>query len=286
MVMEFFSSVKLNIKIISFLIIALHSHFGYAELVRVVSRDDANAAYAISMIELAFSKIDDPPVLEVIHEAWTTPKMRESMNEGIIHIIWSATSSELEKELIPVRIPLYKGLLGNRVLIVHRINEGAFYNVRTISDLRRFKFCQGRFWSDTDIMEHNGLTVVGATKYESLFHMVDGGRCDAFPRGVHEPWDEINRRPELDLVVEKRVMMKYLSPYYLFVSQKHSSLASELERGLRVAIKDGSFNNTFYNDPSVQSVMQKSNIFNRYVINLDNPFLPKETPVSDDRLWW
>jgi hypothetical protein len=284
--MQLLSLIKPNFKIVPILIAILQPSFSSANSVNVVSRDDANAAYAISMIELAFSKIEDPPKLHVIHEAWTTPKMRESMKEGKIQIIWSATSSDLEKELIPVRIPLYKGLLGNRVFIVHRMRDGVFDKVHTISDLRKFRFCQGRFWSDTDIMEHNGLAVVGATKYESLFHMVDGGRCDAFPRGVHEPWDEIKRRPELDLVVEKRIMMKYLSPYYLFVSPKHPGLAEKLEKGLRVAINDGSFNNTFYNDQSVQSVIQQSNFSKRVVIELENPFLPKETPLNDERLWW
>src|SRR5690606_21583774 len=126
---------------------------------------------------------------------------------------------------------------------------------------------------------------VKVNKYPSLFYMVDGGRFDAFPRGVQEPWGEIAQRPELELTVEKRLMLVYRMPFYLFVGKDDRQLAADLERGLRLAIADGSFAEIFRNDPTVKSVLEQANLQNRLVFELKNPTLPKETPLDDEDLW-
>src|SRR5690606_4031780 len=141
-----------------------------------------------------------------------------------------ATNQEMEDKLLPVRIPLYKGLLGHRIFIIHPNNQAKFDRVQTFEDLRTITFGQGNTWADTQILESNELTVVKVNKYPSLFYMVDGGRFDAFPRGVQEPWGEIAQRPELELTVEKRLMLVYRMPFYLFVGKDDRQLAADLER--------------------------------------------------------
>lgn len=55
--------------------------------------------------------------------------------------------------------------------------------------------------------------------------MLDGGRFAAYPRGVHEPWSEIAGRPELELAVEKKLMLAYKMPmYFLSLSTIRNSL--------------------------------------------------------------
>src|SRR5690606_22221972 len=157
--------------------------------------------------------------------------------------------------------------------------------VQTFEDLRTITFGQGNTWADTQILESNGLTVVKVNKYPSLFFMVDGGRFDAFPRGVQEPWGEIAQRPQLELTVEKRLMLVYRMPFDLFVGKDDVQLAADLERGLKLAIADGKFDEIFFNDPTVKSVLENANLQDRLVFELKNPTLPPETPVNDPTLW-
>ena len=46
------------------------------------------------------------------------------------------------------------------------------------------------------------------------------------------------------------------------------------------------FNEYFFNDPTVKDVMAKANLNSRTLIKLDNPGLPKQTPIDDEPLWF
>lgn len=45
---------------------------------------------------------------------------------GTVDVFWSMTSKVLEETMFPVRIPLFKGLLGNRLLIIRKTDEAKF----------------------------------------------------------------------------------------------------------------------------------------------------------------
>lgn len=254
-------------------------------VIKVVSRDDGNARYAISMIELAMQKVGDPYRLNVTQGTLTAARQQQDAVEGKIDVIWAATTQEVEDMLIPVRIPLYKGLLGYRVFIVHEDNRDLFANVRTFDDLKQYVFGQGRGWPDTDILRHNGLKVETGT-YEGLFLMADGQRFHAFPRGINEPWGEIEVRPELELTVDPHVMLVYRMPFYLLVTPTRPELAETIERGLMMAINDGSFDELLLNDPMVKMVIERGNIASRRAFELENPALPAATPLDRPELWF
>src|SRR5688572_1205633 len=101
--------------------------------VQLVSRGDANANYAIGVIKLALTKAAGPYEVVIRDDAWTEQRIRQALLDGQVDITWTATSKELEEALIPVRIPLYKGLLGYRVLIVHQDNQRLFDNVTSLA---------------------------------------------------------------------------------------------------------------------------------------------------------
>ena len=254
-------------------------------VIKVVSRDDGNARYAIGMIELAMQKAGEDYSLQVSQGVLTAARQQQDAVEGKIDVIWAATTQEVEDMLIPVRIPLYKGLLGYRVFIVHEDNRDLFANVRTFDDLKQYVFGQGRGWPDTDILRHNGLKVETGT-YEGLFLMADGQRFHAFPRGINEPWGEIEVRPELELTVDPHVMLVYRMPFYLLVTPTRPELAETIERGLMMAINDGSFDELLLNDPMVKMVIERGNIASRRAFELENPALPAATPLDRPELWF
>lgn len=254
--------------------------------IRINQPLDGNANYAVSMLNLALKHIDNNYKVEMKDGKDNTQARNiEEVQSGQMDIIWAATDADMEEKLLPIRIPLYKGLLGHRIFLIRRGDQARFDNVKTLQDLHGIKFGQGTTWADTRILEANGLKVVKTMKYQGLFYMLDGGRFDAFPRGVQEPWDELKNNSSLGIAVEKNIMLVYKMPFYLFTSKDNKKLASDLERGFNLAIADGSFDKVFYSSPVVQSVLDNANIENRVVIELNNPDLPKQTPLNRPELW-
>lgn len=242
--------------------------------------------YTLKMLDLALSHIDTAYKVELdTGEQRTQGRYVDDVISGKVDIMWAATDQDIENKLQPVRIPLLKGLLGHRIFLIHKGDQAKFDRVKTFADLQRIRLGQGTTWADTKILEANKLTVVKTNKYPSLLHMLDGGRFDAFPRGVQEPWSEVNSVQGLELEVEKRIMLVYKMPFYLFVSKTNQKLAKDLELGLNRAIADGSFDQAFFNDPAIRSAVEKADLKNRLVFQLENPQLPKETPVDRPELW-
>jgi ABC-type amino acid transport substrate-binding protein len=255
--------------------------------IRVNDSSDPNGPYAVKMIQLALKHIDKKYNLVVTKEPYSQVKIMEEVNNGKLEAFWNSSNIDKEEQFSAVRIPLYKGLLGNRIFIIHKDNQSKFDNIKTLEDLKKITIGQGKTWADTKILESNGLTVIKANKYESLFLMLDGGRFDAFSRGVHEPFGELANHPNLkDLTVEKNLMLVYRMPFYLFVAKGNKALARDLEAGLNAAIADGSFDEVFFGDPAVQDVLAKANMKNRRAFYLDNPTLSKETPLDRKELWF
>lgn len=258
------------------------------KILRVNDFSDPNASYAIKMLKLAIAHSDNPNYqLEISHENFTQTRTNEEVrSKGLLDVCWASSDSDIEAQLRPIRIPLFKGLLGYRIFIINKNDQAKFSHVKTLEELKKLTIGQGRTWADGRILEANGFNVIKTNKYPSLFYMVEGGRFDAFPRGVNEPFGELETRPNMELAVEKSLMIYYRMPFYLFVAPDNQSLAKDLETGFARAIANGEFDKVFYGDKAIQDVMQKANMKNRKLFKLDNPLLSKETPVDRPELWF
>jgi hypothetical protein len=243
--------------------------------------------YSVRMLTLALERSNTH--YEIVPDAdggqRTQGRYIEDLRAGRIDVMWAASDASLEGQVMPVRIPLLKGLLGHRILLIHKNGQAKFDAVKTLDDLKKLKLGQGTRWADTAILESNGLSVVKTEKYESLLYMLDGGRFDAFPRGVQEPWSEVGKIPGLELAIEQRLMLVYKMPFYLFVSPNNQALARDIENGLNEMIADGTFDSEFLNDPSIKKVIELADLKSRKVFYLDNPAMPKGTPIDRDELW-
>lgn len=262
--------------------------FAASNTLRVNDFSDPNAAYAIKMLKLAIAHSDNPDYkVEVSHENFTQTRTNEEVrSKGLLDVCWASSDSNIEAQLRPIRVPLFKGLLGYRIFIINKNDQTKFDKVQTLEDLKKLTIGQGRTWADGRILEANGFKVIKTNKYPSLFYMVEGSRFDGFPRGVHEPFGELESRPDMELAVEKNLMLYYRMPFYLFVSPENQTLAKDLETGFARAIANGEFDKVFYGDKAIQDVMNKTNMKNRKLFKLDNPLLSKETPVDRPELWF
>lgn len=204
-------------------------------------------------------------------------------NDKSNFVIWTMTDKEREQQLRPIRIPLFKGLFGYRVLLIRKQEQARFDQVKTIQDLEKFLGGQGTHWPDTLILQANGLRVTTAETTESLFRMIHAKRFDYFPRGISEAWFELLQRNDTNLAVEENILLYYPTAIYFFVNKENEALAQRIEKGMETLIDNGKFDQFFYNHPRVSSGLEK--LENRRIIELKNPYLPKETPVNNPRYW-
>lgn len=258
-----------------------------AEQKTVVTNMKSNVQtdYMNGLLKLALSYSSTNYTFATTPEVYSRPRVMESVRSGSISVMWGGTSEEMERDFIPVRIDAYRGLMNHRLFFIRKGDQARFDNIHNLEDLKKVRMGQGRSWQDASILENAGFEVVKATKKPSLYHMLDGGRFDAFPRGANEVWTELNAFPELALTVEKRLVLIYPLPTYFFVSPKNPELAKDIENGLESAIDDGAFDRYFYGSPEVQEALERADLPNRRAIRIDNPYLPKATPLDRKELW-
>jgi hypothetical protein len=190
--------------------------------------------------------------------------------------------------MLPVRIPIDRGMLGYRVLLVRRELLPRFSAVQTLGDLAPFRFGSKNGWADTTVLRNAGLTVVTGDSFDGLFHMLASRRFDAFGRGAGEALREMRERANLlqDIVIEPHLLIEYPMPVYFWFTKDAAGKmrAARVRAGLERMIEDGSLRRLF--DAEFGGVIAALDFPHRQVIRLDNPFLSREDPLLDDRYWF
>lgn len=202
-----------------------------------------------------------------------------------VNVVWSMTDTQREEQLLPIRIPIYKGLIGWRLLLIRDDMADRFEYIQQFEHLIKLNPLQGRDWPDTKILQANGFNVIVDDEYGNLFNMLRQAQGDFFPRSVVEVWGEVdNSTYNKDLMIEQHLAIKYPAAMYFFVNKKSVPLANLLESGLEKAIANGKFEQLFLQ--AHQPNLDKAKIQDRRVFELQNSFLPPATPLEREELWY
>jgi hypothetical protein len=253
------------------------------------NQTDDTKEYKYQVLKLILEKTektDGPFKIQAPQQEVPQARDFEMVKQGYVDVILTATSPEREQELHPIRIPFEKGLYGYHIAIINESDQPKFSAVRTLDDLRKLTGGLNAIWPENKIFQANGLKVVATAGYRELFTMLKERRFDYFIRTAAEPWRELRDMNIPGLVVEKDLLIYYPEPGYIFTSKNNLKLADRLERGLRMAIEDGSFDKVFYNNIYMKEALERGDLKNRRVIKLENPWLSPETPLNDKRLWY
>jgi len=200
-----------------------------------------------------------------------------------IDVVFGGATKEREAKYLPIRFPLLKGLNGWRIPLVHNKNKDIFLNATSMEAFKRLVPGQFHSWSDSKVLQSNGIYVEKGGSVEGLYGMLEKGRFDYFPRSVLEiSWD-LEAHKHLDIMMEPHVLIHYPTAYYFYVAKGNLGLANDIKAGLEASLQDGSFNNIFnrYYGESIKKVPTTK----RRVYRLDNPLLPGETPLDRKELW-
>lgn len=250
------------------------------------SAHDPNGVYVLAALKLGLQKSGKP--YQLVPEApmlQSRAILEAASPTGRIDLMWTMTTKEREARLLPIRIPVDKGLIGWRVPLLRTDRAELLERVESLADLRRWWAGQGHDWPDTAILQGNGLPVQTSDSYDTLFTMLVGGRFDYFPRSIMEIWNDIANRPGQPLVVDRHVVLHYPAAFYFFVSPRRPQLARDLQAGLERAIADGSFEALFQSH--LGPFIERAQLRQRRVIELNNPLLDSSTlPLDRPEMWF
>lgn len=189
-----------------------------------------------------------------------------------IDVMWASVTKEREQQMRVVSIDLLKNLNNYRVLLINKDMQAQFSKVKTLNDLRKFTVGSGEHWTDGSIFKDNGFNVTVTSSYSGLFKMLAARRFNFISRGLHEIGYDSTEYKDLGLIQEQTILLKYDLPirYSFFVNKNNTMLADRLERGLKIAQQDGSFDQLFYQMPSFKDGEELLKNSHRTLIEIKN----------------
>lgn len=212
--------------------------------------------------------------------------LREMVKGEMVNLSAQITSQEWERELVPVRIPVDKGLAGYRISLIDGRRQPQFSTIRTLEQLKRIPLGAGRQWSSATVFQRAGFNVVLGNSTPGLHSMLAADRFPHFPRGMEEALYErtqyIHAFPYL--AVEESFVIYMPLPRYFFLAPGQPRLAERLEYGLHALLADGRFDRIFHE--FYDGVIEQIGLRKRRVFRLDNPTLSPQTPLSRKNYWY
>ncbi|MGJ8679565.1 diguanylate cyclase [Paraglaciecola sp.] len=258
----------------------------YAKSTNIDPLYKKNTEYFYELINLALAKSGTPYTLKTtrIPAGIEQDRSIKLMNEAYYDVHWYTTNASRERKLLPIRIPLFKGLIGLRLMFIHPDKQNMFSDLSEIQQLKSYVGGQGRSWPDTTLLRSQGFHIETAGGADGLLRMLNAKRIDYFPRSVLEIWHEKSVIKDLSLAIDQHIALRYPSAIYFFVRKDNQNLHDVIELGLTNAIKDGSFNQLF--NQSYGEILAKSKLTERTIFEIPNLNMTPDTPLDKPELWY
>lgn len=179
-----------------------------------------------------------------------------------------------EKILIP--LPLMKGLLGHRILIIRAADKKKFAAIKTPAQLQQFTMGIPATWADAELFRQNGYPVVEKGSFDELFTRLENKEFDYVTFGANEVTGVFKERAAKSgkLMVESSLLVFYPFPLVFYINPDNTALAERVTQGLKIIAKNGEldkiFNRYFAADLSAVDLPART------MIALENPILPAE----------
>lgn len=247
--------------------------------------------YFIELTRLALSKNEHlypkSKLVFVAHDDVTQGRSFMLLENNYIDILWTGTNAKRELRYLPIPIPLFRGLLGYRVLLIRQEDKERFLQIKTPEQLKKLNACQGAHWPDSDILEANGYLVSRVVHFNAMFKMLAKKRCDYFPRAIFEGYAEqsavVQYLPNIMLMDE--LILHYNFPFYYFVKKNNTLLAERLEKGLMTALADGSLMNLMGTHKVSKHLFPLEQWKDKRYFELSNEALGSELSLENKQFW-
>jgi len=206
---------------------------------RIPVVSDGHATYFIRLLEASLNLVHQPYRIHYVKDV-PARRMWAMLGKGDINLFYGLEKKEQDigKEIIPVRVGLTNGLIGQRVFLIRPADAASFARVQSVADLRQTRLVAGfgEGWGDVKVWSKAGLPLYEHTApWKTIYAMVAAGNrhVDYLPRGVIEVMPEARQHPEL--TVEQHLLVEYRGDFVFYLSASAASYRPIIERALREA---------------------------------------------------
>ncbi|ASP37623.1 hypothetical protein CHH28_02585 [Bacterioplanes sanyensis] len=239
--------------------------------VRVSDSRQSNI-YMDALVWLLDKSGEEYQLIHTDHPTSTQKRKVIMLRQREIDVIYAGFTEELGDALLAIRYPITRGLIGNRLLVIHQQQQADYAMVKSLQDLQQHAALLGFGWPEVALFTANRMPVYERI-YDEIFVSMDRGHTGYFSRGILEVYGELHDRPELtNLMIEPHILLRYPSAVFFYVHPENQALAQALQRGFELGYEDGSYLTFFYNHPLVKQALQRSNLPKRWVIDIEHPW--------------
>ena len=235
-----------------------------------LSTHDARSEFTLALLRLILSQSESQVILRPSKLTATQERTLLMLADHQLDILWIGSSIQREEDFRAIPIPLYKGLLGWRIMLLHAQNAEMLKGLCSLQALRQFSVGLGGGWPEIPLFSDSGFTVHTTTTYDGLFQMLEKRRFDLFPRSIIEIWSELDSFASPHLVADPYVIVRYPAANYFFVNKDNEALAQLIERNFYKILKDGQYQSLF--DSMLGPLISRSQLDKRCIIDIPNRF--------------
>lgn len=179
-----------------------------------------------------------------------------------------------QKILVP--LPLMKGILGYRILIVRKADAQKFAAIKSADELKKLRMGIPATWADAGLFRHNGYPVVEKGSFDDVFQRLENNEFDYVTFGANEVNSVFTGRAAKSgkLMIEPSLLVYYPFPLVFYVNPQQPALADRITEGVKTISTNGELDkifNRYYGE-----VLGQLKLATRTRIILENPILPKE----------
>lgn len=211
--------------------------------------------------------------------------IRSLINNEDITVMWAGSNMEMEEQARAIYFPIFKGILGYRLIVSNNNASKYVCNSKDIRDLTGFIFGLGYGWTGVNIFEDNGIPIIQADKI-SLYRFTSSQYVEGFSRSIFETniseKELISNYP--NLTVCKNLHLYYPHYLYFYVNKENEELYNAISFGLKKAFEDGSFDKLFFDAINGTHVEEQLNLKGKKVIELENNFMTEKTKNIPEEL--
>lgn len=190
-----------------------------------------------------------------------------------LDLAWLPANKSRLNHIFFIPVPLYKGLHGNRLLLIRESEQQTFNELSGISELAKLTGLQNKHWYDYSVLKNNGLKINGEFEYRETIKALVEGFGDYYPRSAMTVAAEYRTYSAQPIAIEENLMLYYPSYFFIFVNNHNEALQSILMTGFKTIIKTGEMNRVFqqFYGKKINGLRLKE----RTTIELQNKALPE-----------
>lgn len=251
-----------------------------------VSDSRANNFYMDALSWVLDKSGADYRLLQTGHSMSSQVRKVTLVQSGELDIMYAGTTRDMEDQLLPIRFPITRGLIGSRVFIINKNYQPEYKKIKNVENLKQYAAILSFGWPEKEIFEAVGLKQAEQL-YADIFENLNSGSRYYFPRGILEAYSELIDKKDLmpNLVVEDSILLKYKSAVLFFINPKNKELEAILNEGFRKGYEDGSYKEFLYNHPLVKESFDQAQLDQRVVVTIPNTFFPEESLMIPSQYW-